>query len=139
MNTKQTIINTQLKTDTEDKVANEYGKIWNRMSLSERSDLFTAVLHYTNAISSPQIREVLTDSTITGIHFGKNLVLSRSSADCLANVRTVYFTGYKDLYYRGKPCNWVNIFEKIAEHTHTQIEWYDPALMRKPMRILQTA
>jgi hypothetical protein len=128
------IVQTELKPNKASEAGvRELAGIWGRMNTQERRELFQGVRHYLNVAGHKGIAQTLSNPDITSIQFGANLILSRASGDNLASVTTVYFTGYDDCYYRGRACDWVNLFEAFARKGGYSIEWQDPSLLSKPL------
>ena len=126
------IVQTELKPNKSSEArVRELAGIWGRMNTQQRRELFRGLRHYI-AVAG-RISQALSNPDITSIQFGPNLILSRASGDTLASVATVYFTGYTDCYYRGRACDWVNLFEAFARKGGYSIDWEDPSLLSQPL------
>jgi len=126
------IVQTELKPNKSSKApVRELAGIWSRMNTQQRRELFQGLRHYITVAG--RISQALSNPDITSIQFGPNLILSRAGGDSLASVTTVYFTGYDDCYYRGRACDWVNLFEAFARKGGYSIDWEDPSLLSQPL------
>ena len=126
------IVQTELKPNKSSEAGvRELAGIWGRMNTQQRRELFQGLRHYITVAG--RISQALSNPDITSIQFGPNLILSRASGDNLASVTTVYFTGYDDCYYRGRACDWVNLFEAFARKGGYSIDWEDLSLLSQPL------